>query len=85
MFYLKLSPESAKKRAVYGSERYEQVSFQQLVEAQFEELKSEDWCVLDAANDINTLHEEILKQALQVIDTNKSKPIGKLWTDDNDM
>lgn len=83
VFYLKLSPESAEKRAVYGSERYEEVAFQQLVAAQFEKLKGEDWQEIDAAKDIDSLHTEILKMALQVIDRKQFAPVGKLWTEGN--
>lgn len=81
VFYLELSAAAAQKRAVYGEERYEQVSFQQLVERQFEKLRGKEWMKLDASKDIDSLHAEILQETLQVIDANGELPIGTLWTD----
>lgn len=80
VFYLELSALAAEKRAIYGEERYELVSFQQQVENQYEELKGEEWQTLDASRDIESLHAEIYKEALRVVD-NANLPIRSLWTE----
>ena len=80
VFYLKLPPEAAQERAVYGNERYERVAFQKKVEDQFELLKGPEWCELDASKDIETLHAEIGAITDSMIKEKKSTPIGQLWT-----
>lgn len=80
VFYLKLPPEAAQERAVYGNERYERVAFQKKVEGQFDLLKGPEWHELDASKDIETLHAEISTITDSVIRENKNSPIGKLWT-----
>ena len=81
VFYLKLSAEAAEKRAIYGMERYEKVTFQQKVEEQFEKMKGQEWETFDASRDIESLHSEILERALSVIKECQHKTIAKLWTD----
>ncbi len=56
------------------------MSFQQQVENQYEELKGEEWQTLDASRDIESLHAEIYKEALRVVD-NANLPIRSLWTE----
>lgn len=80
VFYLELSAVAAEKRAIYGEERYEKVSFQQQVEEQYQKLKEEEWLTFDASKNIDTLHAEILKEALEVVDASTKLPIGNLWT-----
>lgn len=81
VFYLELSPTAAQERAVYGEERYEKVAFQQQVERQYGELKGEQWMVLDASRDIESLHKDILQETLRVIKASCDLPIAKLWID----
>lgn len=80
VFYLKLPPEVAEQRAVYGKERYEQVAFQKKVEQSFEKLKGPEWRELDASQDIETLHKQICAITDSVMKEKKNSPIGKLWT-----
>ena len=80
MFYLKLSPEAAEQRAVYGEERYENVNFQKKVAKQFEALKGPEWCELDASRDVESLHTQICDITESVIKERKNSPIGELWT-----
>ena len=80
VFYLKLSPEAAQQRAVYGEERYEKVDFQKKVERLFEALKGPEWHELDASKDIESLHTEICSVTDSVIETRRNTPIGELWT-----
>ena len=80
VFYLKLSPEAAQLRAVYGEERYEKLSFQKKVESQFEALRGQEWREIDASKDIEGLHAEISTIAYSVMESSKNRPIGELWT-----
>ena len=80
VFYLKLPPEDAQQRPVYGQERYEKVAFQKKVEKQFESLKGPEWYELDASRDIDSLHAEISTITDSVIKQKKNSPIGQLWT-----
>lgn len=80
VFYLKLSPEAAQLRAVYGEERYEKLSFQKKVESQFEALRGQEWREIDASKDIEGLHAEISAIAYSVMESSKNRPIGELWT-----
>lgn len=82
VFYLKLPATVAEQRDVYGSERYEQVAFQQEVEKQFEALRGPEWVELDASRDIEGLHKDILSKSLEVIRTVSEQPIGELWASD---
>lgn len=83
VFYLKLPATVAEQREVFGSERYEQVAFQQQVAAQFEELRGPEWVQLDASKDIEGLHQDIFSKAMEVVETVDKKPIGELWVDES--
>ena len=80
VFYLKLSPEAAQLRSVYGKERYETLTFQKKVESQFEALKGPEWRELDASKDVESLHAEISDITYSVMKSSKNRPIGELWT-----
>ena len=85
VFYLELSAMEAEKRAVYGEERYEKVTFQQQVEEQFKQLMKvagEEWRTLDASRPIESLHKQILTESLEVIGAVADLPVAKLWTED---
>ena len=82
MFYLKLPATVAEKRDVFGSERYEQVAFQQEVEKQFQCLKDKEWVELDASRDIDSLHTEILSRTSTIIGQSADQPIRELWSCD---
>lgn len=80
VFYLRLPPEAAQKRAVYGEERYEKVDFQKKVERLFEALKGPEWHILDASRDVESLHTEICSITDSIMEERKNSPIGELWT-----
>lgn len=81
VFYLKLPPEAAEQRAQFGHERYEKLDFQQEVEKQFELLKGAEWQTLDASQDIESLHLEIIKTSRKLIRNRATTPLASLWTD----
>ena len=80
VFYLRLSPEAAQQRAVYGEERYEKVDFQKKVERMFEALKGPEWHELDASRDMESLHTEICNVTDSLMEKIKNSPVGELWT-----
>ena len=72
--------KAAEQRAEFGNERYESMDFQQVVERQFEALRTGEWHVLDASRDIESLHSEVMKTAKKVIENKGDSPIAPLWT-----
>ncbi|XP_013417412.1 thymidylate kinase-like [Lingula anatina] len=79
VLYLTLTPEEAAKRGGFGGERYENTPFQEKVAKNFEHLKENNWRVIDAGKDMESLHEEIQEITRAVIKDNKDKDIEKLW------
>lgn len=64
--FLNLPPSSAALRTSFGSERYENVKFQNKVIENFNKLQNSNWMVFDAAKNIDDLHQEI-KTAVEKI------------------
>ncbi|PXF48901.1 Thymidylate kinase [Gracilariopsis chorda] len=78
--FLHLSPEAAAKRADYGSERYENKHMQTAVAKVFEQLRTEQWLVVDADADEATVLNRILDSAMPTVAKARSTPhIASLW------
>lgn len=84
VFYLDLPAEAARDRHEFGSERYEKAEFQELVKEQFMSLKEESWRVVNAAQTIETIHQEVLETVTEVIEQMAEEPMKQLWTLDTD-
>jgi len=67
---------------VYGKERYETLDFQKLVKEEYERLRGEEWMDMDASQDIDSIHSQILENTIEVIKSCSSSSIAKLWTAD---
>lgn len=68
VFYLDLSPGNAKMRGEYGSEVFENEEFQLLVQdAYYGCIIKDDWNMIDASKDVNTVHNSILANILDKI------------------
>lgn len=74
------------QRGNFGEERYEKIDFQKKVREQFMLLKSEDkesaavdWHVVNAAQSIDEVHNEIVGIVDRVLSSLGDKPVGKLW------
>ncbi|CAD7962256.1 unnamed protein product [Amoebophrya sp. A25] len=83
VFYLDVDPETAKKRADFGGERYEKQEFQRQVGAQFAAFSKEPfWHKLDASTNKDDLSTEIQGNVEEMLsDTEiRSAPVKKLWT-----
>ena len=79
VFYLSLSPEAAKERSEYGSERYENTEFQAKVEEQFKAMSESNWRVINASETVDSIHQEVLESALRVIRDSADQQIQPLW------
>ena len=61
--YLDTDADTAAGRASFGHERFEQNEFQQLVAARFQEIREDDWLVLDARKSIPSVADDLLTAA----------------------
>ncbi|EFN82074.1 thymidylate kinase isoform X1 [Harpegnathos saltator] len=64
---LKVSKHQQELRNNWGEERFEQNDLQVRVSANYEKLKDDTWMTVDADQNVLTIHGEILKKALSVI------------------
>lgn len=79
VFFLSLSPEVLSKRGGFGTERYEVTEIQKEVRNNFLKLADDSWKVINADQEVDVLHQDILSHALSVIKNAESKPLGYLW------
>uniref|UniRef100_A0A8B9NRP8 Thymidylate kinase n=1 Tax=Apteryx owenii TaxID=8824 RepID=A0A8B9NRP8_APTOW len=82
ILFLELSPEEAAVRGNFGSERYENSSFQKKVLQSFYHLmkdKTLNWKTIDASKSIEDLHREIKSVAEETLKDIQNKPLGELW------
>lgn len=61
VFYLDSSIGDFGTRSNFGEERYERIDFQVKVSEQFQLLRDSSWKIIDASNDIQQVHEEIVR------------------------
>lgn len=83
IFYLDISTKDAQTRGSYGEERYEKAEFQERVAEIYEQLKSNDWKVVDAMKDKNEIHEEIRNTLLELEEQFSKTPLKRLWTNES--
>ena len=81
--FLDLPLSEALKRAEFGEERYENITFQQKVLKAYKSLHDDTWKTVDASGDVDGVHSQLLQLVLEAMDTSKSKPVHGLWTDEN--
>lgn len=62
VIYLDIDPELTSKRSEYGSEKYENLSFQKQVYKNYKKLIKDNWFVVDATKDINTIYNYIIQK-----------------------
>ncbi|NXP48279.1 KTHY kinase, partial [Heliornis fulica] len=82
ILFLQLSTEEAVERGNFGTERYENSSFQGKVLQSFHHLMKDNtlnWKVVDASKSIEDLHREIKSAAEEVMREVQNKPLGELW------
>ncbi|XP_068020146.1 thymidylate kinase isoform X2 [Melanerpes formicivorus] len=77
-----LRPEEAAGRGSFGTERYENSSFQEKVLQSFYHLMKDEtlnWKTMDASKTIEDLHKEIKSIAEETIQEVQNKPLAELW------
>lgn len=82
VMFLQLSPAEAALRGQFGEERYETSAFQKSVQQKFEQLMKDpsvNWQVIDAAQSVDSVHEDITNHSLNAINTSQNLPLGELW------
>ncbi|KAM3964568.1 thymidylate kinase [Aphomia sociella] len=80
VFFLTMPLEVVQARKGYGSERYEQLEFHKKVAEVFSQLQDDTWDVLDASRSIESIQEELLEKALNVVNSVIDKPVAKVWS-----
>lgn len=76
---LRMSAEAQLLRAGWGNERFEKLDIQQKVIANYEKLMDRSWTSIDANQDKDTVHNQLLENALSVIEEVKHAPISGLY------
>ncbi|XP_054242102.1 thymidylate kinase isoform X3 [Indicator indicator] len=82
ILFLQLRPEEAAGRGNFGTERYENSSFQEKVLQSFYHLMKDEtlnWKTMDASKTIEDLHKEIKSIAEETIQEAQNKPLAELW------
>lgn len=80
VFFLDLPIDLSMRRGNFGEERYEKEDFQRRVYANFKKILDEkSWKVIDAAQSIEAISEEIQPAVMNVIKGVQHLPIGELW------
>lgn len=83
VIFLRANPTVAAARVQFGTERYENVQFQTLVQRQFTRMMEEDssvnWKIIDASRTIDAIHDDILQHSIAAINATTSSPPGGLW------
>ncbi len=80
--FLHLPVKKATTRGGYGQERYETISIQERVNANFKTMinrNPDDWCVVDGSQSIYDIHEQIMLIAQRVI-REKSNSENEVFT-----
>lgn len=78
VFLLTLTAEEMKNRPGFGSERYENLSFQERVAAAYNELTDETWVTVDASSTIEGVHNDLLNRVVETVSLVGKKPLGTL-------
>lgn len=78
VFLLAISEEMMLKRPGFGNERYENASMQKNAVDNYKKLIDENWVVVDAEKDIETVHSKLMAHVLKTIITSAEKPVATL-------
>ncbi|XP_029970195.1 thymidylate kinase-like [Salarias fasciatus] len=82
VMFLQLSSAEAARRGHFGEERYETSDFQKAVQQKFEQLmkdESVNWQVIDASQDVESVHLDIVGHSHGAIRLAQDVPLGELW------
>lgn len=80
VLYMDISPEASAARGGFGGERYEKTDFQRKVIEQFKGLMDQQWARIDAVNDIDSIHNQIITVTEPVMRrVAAGAPLVQLW------
>eukprot|EP01025_Chloroclados_australasicus_P069752 TRINITY_DN988_c0_g1_i2.p1 TRINITY_DN988_c0_g1~~TRINITY_DN988_c0_g1_i2.p1 ORF type:complete len:340 (+),score=37.74 TRINITY_DN988_c0_g1_i2:78-1097(+) len=80
VFFMQLPLDNLQKRKGFGEERYENTEFQKQVYNCFMDLKDENWVFMNAQQSIEQIHEQVVLETTQIIETcKKGKALRQLW------
>lgn len=82
VMFLQLNSAEAALRGHFGEERYETSIFQKVVQQKFEQLmkdQSVNWQVIDASQNIESVHLDIANHSHKAINSAQDAPLGELW------
>ena len=77
--YLNIDDENQIHRGEWGQERFEKQEVQRKVAANFRILKEDNWEIIDANQDVEEVHKQLLEAVLKVIERVKHTPIEELY------
>ncbi|XP_051163829.1 uncharacterized protein LOC127283172 [Leptopilina boulardi] len=81
--YLKVSEENQMSRSNWGDERFEKREIQLNVADNFQKLKENNWNIIDANQNIENVHKQILDNVLEIVQRVKNTQIKKLYQNDD--
>jgi len=82
VLYLELNPIKAARRSGFGAERYETLSFQSAVSANYDQLWDERyWKSVDAARPPDEVFDELLRLTEACVGAERSPELEPLWPD----
>lgn len=70
-------------RSNWGDERFEKREIQLNVADNFQKLKENNWNIIDANQNIENVHKQILDNVLEIVQRVKNTQIKKLYQNDD--
>nr|XP_050850827.1 uncharacterized protein LOC127064198 [Vespula vulgaris] len=72
-------PEQMQNSHMWDGERYDNMTFQQKVSSNYDKLNDGTWKVINGQQDLNVIHQELLRSTLDIIEQVKNRPISLLY------
>ncbi|KAL2727985.1 putative gustatory receptor 28a [Vespula maculifrons] len=70
-------PEQMQNSHMWDGERYDNMTFQQKVSSNYDKLNDGTWKVINGQQDLNVIHQELLRSTLDIIEQVKNRPINR--------
>lgn len=81
--FLSVSEENQMSRSNWGEERFEKHEMQVNVACNFKKLHEDNWSIIDANQNIENVHKQLLEAVLQTIKSVKHTQIQTLYENDD--
>jgi dTMP kinase len=79
VFFLDLPVDVAAERGQFGEERYEKLDFQRKVYANFKAMATPIWKMVDAAQTIEQIAQEVEAESLETMERVQEQPVTSFW------